>query len=186
MKDIGFVSDTIFRCIALGLNCDYMTFYRTESKRGRHSSYPTVLYSQHTSAFAIYREDQSDRGDTRFSVRKVPVESEQKGHRRRITLVIKHFLYDFFYVGDQLEFAIIDNGNMIVIVSGIMASPRGTRRARYTLGKPKVCARDLRLQRWNVFLFPYSIVIGDYYSGDARYLVVNDYSVLQLLLVTNW
>ena len=25
-KDIAFVSDTIFRCIALGLNCDYMTY----------------------------------------------------------------------------------------------------------------------------------------------------------------
>ena len=25
----------------------------------------------------------------------------------------------------------------------------------------------------NVFLFPYSVVIGGYYSGDATYLVVN-------------
>ena len=55
-----------------------------------------------------------------------------------------------------------------------------------TPGKPKVFARDLRLSSQNVFLFPHSIVIGDYYSGDARYLVVNDYLVLQLLLVTNW
>ena len=31
----------------------------------------------------------------------------------------------------------------------------------------------------NVFLFPYSVVIGDYYSGDARYLVVKDYTMLQ-------
>ena len=30
-------------------------------------------------------------------------------------------------------------------------------------------------------MFPYSIVIGDYYSGDARYLVVNGYSMLQSL-----
>ena len=34
-KDIAFVSDTIFRCIALGLNCDYMTFYRTDVLIGR-------------------------------------------------------------------------------------------------------------------------------------------------------
>ena len=55
-----------------------------------------------------------------------------------------------------------------------------------TPGKPKVFARDFHLSSQNVLLFPYSIVIGDYYSGDARYLVVNGYSVLQLLLVTNW
>ena len=30
-------------------------------------------------------------------------------------------------------------------------------------------------------MLPYSIVIGDYYSGDARYLVVNDYSMLQII-----
>ena len=35
-KDIAFVSDTIFRCIALGLNCDYMTFYRTDVLIGRN------------------------------------------------------------------------------------------------------------------------------------------------------
>ena len=34
-KDIAFVSDTIFRRIALGLNCDYMTFYRTDVLIGR-------------------------------------------------------------------------------------------------------------------------------------------------------
>ena len=34
-KDVAFVSDTIFRCIALGLNCDYMTFYRTDVNIGR-------------------------------------------------------------------------------------------------------------------------------------------------------
>ena len=28
-------------------------------------------------------------------------------------------------------------------------------------------------------MFPYSIVIGDYYSGDARYLVVKDFTMLQ-------
>ena len=27
-------------------------------------------------------------------------------------------------------------------------------------------------------MLPYSIVIGDYYSGDARYLVVNEYSII--------
>ena len=31
-------------------------------------------------------------------------------------------------------------------------------------------------------MFPYSIVIGNYYSGDARYLVVNDYSMLQIII----
>ena len=34
-KDIAFVRDTIFRCIALGLNCDYMPFYRTDVLIGR-------------------------------------------------------------------------------------------------------------------------------------------------------
>ena len=34
-KDIAFVSDTIFCCVALGLNCDYMTFYRTDVNIGR-------------------------------------------------------------------------------------------------------------------------------------------------------
>ena len=34
-KDIAFVSDTILRCIALGRNCDYMTFYRTDVNIGR-------------------------------------------------------------------------------------------------------------------------------------------------------
>ena len=34
-KDIAFVSNTIFRCIALGHNCDYMTFYRTDVLIGR-------------------------------------------------------------------------------------------------------------------------------------------------------
>ena len=34
-KDIAFVSDTIFRRIALGLSCDYMTFYRTDVNIGR-------------------------------------------------------------------------------------------------------------------------------------------------------
>ena len=34
-KDIAFVSDTTLRCIALGLNCDYMTFYRTDVNIGR-------------------------------------------------------------------------------------------------------------------------------------------------------
>ena len=55
-----------------------------------------------------------------------------------------------------------------------------------TLGKPKVFERDLHLSPQNVFLFPYSVVIGDYYSGDARYLVVNDYLMLQFVLVANW
>ena len=34
-KDTAFVCDTIFRCIALGHNCDYMTFYRTDVIIGR-------------------------------------------------------------------------------------------------------------------------------------------------------
>ena len=34
-KDTAFICDTIFRCIALGLNCDYMTFYRTDVLIGR-------------------------------------------------------------------------------------------------------------------------------------------------------
>ena len=96
-KDIAFVSDTILRCIALGLNCDYMTFYRTDVNIGRKflklelgslapsfaAKMSTLLLSngairitQYTSALALYQEDQSDRGDTRFSVRKVPVEGE--------------------------------------------------------------------------------------------------------------
>ena len=35
-------------------------------------------------------------------------------------------------------------------------------------------------------MFPYSIVIGDYYSGDVRYLVVNDYSVVCCKLVVDY
>ena len=30
--------------------------------------------------------------------------------------------------------------------------------------------------------FPYSIVIGDCYSGDDRYLAVNEYSMLQIII----
>ena len=92
-------------------------------------------------------------------------------------LVIKHFCLRFLLRGDQLEFALLHNG---VVILSIMASACGTRRARYH-GQT-----DLHVSPQNVFLFPYSIVVGDYYSGDARYLVVNDYLMLQLLLVTNW
>ena len=61
--------------------------------------------------------------------------------------MIKLFLYDFFYVGDQLEFAIIDNGIVILIVNGIMASPPAlvVIVVHGTPGKPKVFARDLHL-----------------------------------------
>ena len=109
-KDIAFVSDTIFRCIALGLNCDYMTFYRTDVNIGRkflkielgavicvqgvkEVDTPPIqwCYSRNIHLPRAYREDQSDRGDT----------------TRSITLVIKHFLYDFLYMGDQLKFAVI-------------------------------------------------------------------------------
>ena len=55
--------------------------------------------------------------------------------------MIMHFLYDFSYVGDQLEFAVIDNGILMLIVSGIMASPCGTRRARYTGQTESICTR---------------------------------------------
>ena len=34
-------------------------------------------------------------------------------------------------------------------------------------------------------MFPYSIVIGDCFSGDAS-LVVNDYSILQIIIGYNW
>ena len=58
---------------------------------------------------------------------------------------MKHFLYDVFYMGDQLGFlqlyicSYIQDGIVILIVNDIMASPGGTRRARYT-GQPKVFA----------------------------------------------
>ena len=55
--------------------------------------------------------------------------------------MIKHFLYDFFYVGDQLDFAFIHNRIVILIVHGIMASPCSTRRARYTGQNKSICMR---------------------------------------------
>ena len=51
-----------------------------------------------------------------------------------------------------------------------------------TLGKPKSMCMRLAFITTECFLFPYSIVIGEYYSGDARYLVVSDYSMLQLFV----
>ena len=78
--------------------------------------------------------------------------------------MIKHFHYDFFYVGDQVGVALLHNWIVILIVHGIMVSPCGTRRARYH-GQPK-----------SICMIVYSIVIGDYYSGDARYLVVNEFT----------
>ena len=42
--------------------------------------------------------------------------------------------------------------------------------------------KDLHLLPQNIVMFPYSIVTGDYYSGDARYLAVNDYSMLQITI----
>ena len=51
--------------------------------------------------------------------------------------MIKHFLYDFFRVGDQLEVAFLHNGIVIIIVRGIMA----TRRARYPGQIKSICMR---------------------------------------------
>ena len=58
-----------------------------------------------------------------------------------------------------------------------MASPGGTRRARYTGQSKSICMR-LAFIATKCFLVSDSIVIGDYYSGDARRLVVNDYTML--------
>ena len=73
-----------------------MTFYRTDVLIGRESlkidlaamirvqgakeadnpQNSIVLSPQYTSALALHREDQSDRGDAKISARKVPLEGE--------------------------------------------------------------------------------------------------------------
>ena len=83
-KDTAFVSDTVFRCIALGPNCDYMTFYRTDVSIGRKflkTNLAAIICVQSAkevdisgSIIALHREDQSDRGDATISARKVPME----------------------------------------------------------------------------------------------------------------
>ena len=89
-KDIAFVSDTILRCVALGLNCDYMTFYRTDVNIGRkflklelgaiicgkEVDTPFIQWCYSNHAIYICPRASPRRSTARFSVRKVPVEGE--------------------------------------------------------------------------------------------------------------
>ena len=95
-KDIAFISDTIFRCIALGLNCDYMTLYRTDVNIGRkflklelaaiiciqsvkEVDAPLIqwCYSRNTHLPSRFIEKINRTEETpQISVRKVPVEGE--------------------------------------------------------------------------------------------------------------
>ena len=67
----------------------------------------------------------------------------------------------------------IHNGIMVFVVRATMSNFRS------------ICMK-LAFVTMNVFRFPYSIVIDDYYSGDARYMVVNDHTMSQSYTDYKW
>ena len=98
LKDITFISDTIFRCIALGLNCDFMTFHRTDVRIGRK-----FLKLELCAILCIQNVKELDTPLIQCCYSHnihLPSRFLEKLDRTEETphSLIENFLYDFFYV----------------------------------------------------------------------------------------